>query len=185
MKKYIALVMLLVLIITLPMGCKKDDPQSNPTPGQQQPQEQIPEFVEKEILLFYPDIDNNFLLHEFRKVTVEEDTGLEEMVKIVMEQLLKGTANDMLKALVPEDAEILSYELDDGTITIDFSEEFIVSSYNSREELLQIFSVVNTLTELGLEEVNLLVEGDPVMDYYSSIKIDMPFERNDELIPSK
>jgi spore germination protein GerM len=185
MKKHIALLLLITLIITLPVGCKKDEPQADPAPGQEQSDQPQPTLVEEEILLFYPDKNNNFLLPEFRKVIVKENAGPDEMVEIVLGELIKGTENEMLSSTIPAHTEVLSFGLDGSSITIDFSEGFIVDSYSSREKLLQVFSVVNTLSELGIEEMNLFVEGEPVSGHYTSLEAEMPFIRNDELIPSK
>ena len=185
MKKHIILFLVLALVLALPAGCKKDEPQPDPEPQQEQPAEKPPAEMEKEILLFYPDKDNNFLLPEFRKITVEETATQQEMAEMVLKELIKGTSNNMLKPVTSDDTEILSLKLHGGTATVDFSKEFLNDAYSRREKLLQVFSVVNTLSELDIEEVFILVEGEPVTDYYTSLEADMPFIRNDELIPSK
>jgi spore germination protein GerM len=185
MKKYIFLLLVLTLALALPVGCKKDEPQPDPGPQQEQPEEKPPAKVEKEVLLFYPDKDNNFLLPEFRKITVEETAAPQEMSEMVLKELIKGTTNNMLKSVTSGDTKILSLKFHGGTATVDFSKEFLNDAYSRREKLLQVFSVVNTLSELDIEEVFILVEGDPITDYYTSLEADMPFIRNDELIPSK
>ncbi len=185
MKKYILLFLVLVLILALPVGCKKDEPQPDPEPRQEQPEEEPPAEVEKEVLLFYPDKGNNFLLPEFRKITVDETAAPQEMAEMVIKELIKGTTNNMLKSVISDNTDILSLRLHGSTATIDFSKEFLNNSYSSREKLLQVFSVVNTLSELDIEEVFILIEGEPVTDHYTSLEADMPFIRNDELIPSK
>jgi spore germination protein GerM len=185
MKKYIALFLLIILIVALPVGCKKDESQPDPDPIQEQPKEQPPVLVEKEILLLYPDRDNNFLLPEFRKITAVEETELEEMVELVLEELIKGPSNEMLKSMIDRDTEVLSVKIHGTTATVDLSEVFIDKGHNGREKLFQVFSVVNTLSELGLVEVFLLVEGSPITDHYTALDHGMPFIRNDELIPSK
>lgn len=185
MKKYVLLFLVLVIVLTLPAGCKKNEPQPDPKPQEEQPAEQPPAKVEKEVLLFYPDKDNNFLLPEFRKIMVEETATQQEMAEMVLMELIRGTSNNMLKSITSDDTKILSLKLHGSTATIDFSKEFLNDAYSRREKLLQVFSVVNTLSELDIEEVFILIEGEPVTDYYTSLEADMPFIRNDELIPSK
>ena len=90
MKKYILLFLVLVLILALPVGCKKDEPQPDPEPRQEQPEEEPPAEVEKEVLLFYPDKANNFLLPEFRKITVDETAAPQEMAEMVIKELIKA-----------------------------------------------------------------------------------------------
>ena len=184
MKKYIVFALLAALII-LPAGCKKEEPAADPDPEQQQPGEQQTVLVEEEILLFYPDKGGNFLLPEFRKIIIKENAGSNEMVEIVLSELIKGTENEMLDSITPAHAKVLSFGLDGSAITIDFSEDFIVDRYSDREKLLQVYSVVNTLSELGIEEVSIFVDGEPVSDHYTSLETEMPYVRNDELIPSK
>lgn len=185
MKKYIALCLFLVLIVAFPTGCKKNSP---PPALEQPPGEQIenqPVLIEKEILLLYPDRDNNFLLPEFRKIKVEDDLELESMAELVLEELIKGPSNEMLKSMINRNTEVLSFRIHGTTATVDLSKEFVQDGYNNRDKLFQVFSLVNTLSELGLEEVFLLIEGKPITDHYTLLDYELPFERNDELIPSK
>lgn len=185
MRRYIALCLFLVITVTLPMGCKKEDPQIDPEPPADESIEEQPTFVEKEILLFYPDKDNNFLLHEFRKVTIREDAELQEIAELALTELIKGSSNEMMRSIIERNTKVLSFRLHGTTATVDLSEDFIKNDYNNRERLFQVFSLVNTLAELGLEDVFLLVEGTPVTDYYTALDYNLPFIRNDELIPSK
>jgi spore germination protein GerM len=185
MKKYILLVLALALLFTLPAGCKKEEPTPDPEPMEEQPSEQSPINVEKEILLFFPDKGNNFLLPEFRKIIAADNATTDLIAEMVLEELLRGPSNDMLKPIADKDTKVLSLKLHNDTATVDFSEEFINSGLSSKEKLLQVYSVVNTLSELDIEEVFILIEGDPVTDHYTSLKTEMPFIRDDELIPSK
>lgn len=185
MKKHMLLTLALVLVFTLPVGCKKEEPVPDPGPAEEQPSEQPPANIEKEILLFFPDKGSNFLLPEFKKITVADNASSYLIAEMVLEELIKGPSNDMLKPVAGKDTNIWSLKLHGDTATVDFSEEFINDGLSSREKLLQVYAVVNTLSELDIEEVFILVEGEPVTEYYTSLKADMPFVRNDELIPSK
>ncbi|MBA1335526.1 MAG: hypothetical protein HPY66_1151 [Firmicutes bacterium] len=185
MKRLLIIVLILALVFTLAVGCKKKEEPIQPPQEQENPQEQESAFEEREILLFYPDQNNNFLLPEFRKVTVQKDIETEDLARLVLEELISGTENSQLKCIVPRNAKLLSVDVYGESIELDFSEDFIVKSYTKREKLLQVFSVVNTLSELGLEEVVILVDGKPVSDIYTSIEYEMPYLRNDELMPSK
>ncbi len=185
MRKYVALCLFLVLTVTFPLGCKREDPQIDPEPPADEPFEEQPTIVEKEILLFFPDRDDNFLLPEFRKITVKEDIQLQELAELALLELIKGTSNDAMRSIIERDTEILSFKLHGTTATVDLSEDFINNNYNNNRKLFQVFSLVNTLTELDIEDVFLLIEGKPVTDYYTALDYSLPFERNDELIPSK
>lgn len=185
MKKYIILVLALALLLTLSAACKKEEPAPDPGPAEEQPSEQPPASVEKEILLFFPDKGSNFLLPEFRKIIVADNAATDLIAEMVLEELIKGPSNDMLKFVTGKNTNILSLKVHGGTATVDFSKEFVNSGLSSKEKLLQVYSVVNTLSELDIEEVFILIEGDPVTDFYASLEAEMPFVRDDELIPSK
>lgn len=185
MKKLLFILISLLLIIGLIAGCSKTAQQQDTPQTAEEQQEQQPQFVEKEIVLFYPDAGNNYLLHEFRKITVNQDIAGEDMVKLVLEELVKGTDNSELKPIIPRDAKILTVELDDPTVTVDFSKNFLAMDYSAKEKQMQVYSVVNTLSELDIEKVNILIEGKAIEEYYTSLKEEMPFIRDDELFPSK
>jgi spore germination protein GerM len=184
MKKLVSIIMIVILILTIFVGCsKKEEPKD--TPGQtEQPPEQ-PQFEEEEIVLFFPDMGNNYLLPEFRTVVLEKDISDEDMARIIIEELINGTDNDQLRSIIPAGVRILDMMVVDDTAVLDLSEEFIASDYNKKERLLEVFAVVNTLSEMGIEEVNITIAGKPIEDYYTALGFDAPFVRNDDLMPSK
>jgi len=81
MKKLLVIVICLILIAGFAVGCSKNTQQPDTPQDTTEQQEQPPQFEEKEIVLFYPDTGNNFLLHEFRKITVVENISEEDMVR--------------------------------------------------------------------------------------------------------
>ena len=185
MKKLFIILIVLALVSSLTIGCAKNKEQQNTAHEPEQPQQQEVQFVEKQIVLFFPDKGNNFLLHEFRKVTVNKDISGENLAKIVLEELVKGTDNTELKSIIPRSTKILSIKLENSVATIDFSEEFAADNYTNKEKLLQVFSVVNSISELGIQKISITVKGKPINEYYTFLKQQMPFSRNDDLIPSK
>lgn len=186
MKKIIALCILFTLILAIPTGCKKTEPRpADPDPLTESPLEQQPVLIEKGILLFFPDRDGNFLLHEFRKITVKSDIELEDMAKLVLKELIKGTDDEMRKPIIDQKTDILSLKIHGTVTTVDLSGEFIAEGYSDIEKLLQVYSVVNTLSELGLSDVFLLVEGEPITEVYTALGHELPFVRNDDLTPGK
>lgn len=185
MKRLLIIVVILSLVFTLSVGCKKKEEPVQPPEEQENPQEVESTFEEREVILFYPDQNYNFLLPEFRKVTAKKDIETEDLATLVIEELILGTENSQLKSMVPRDAKLVSVAVSGESAELDFSEAFIVKSYTKREKLLQVFSVVNTLSELGLEEIAIFVDGEPLSDIYTSIEYGMPYLRNDDLMPSK
>jgi spore germination protein GerM len=184
MKKLLSITIIVLLMLTIFTGCSKKDLPGD-LPDQPDPQVEQPQFEEKEIVLFFPDMGNNYLLPEFRTVVLEKDISNEDMARIIIEELIKGTDNDQLKSIVPAGVRILDLLVADDTAVLDLSEEFIASDYNNKEKLLEIFAVVNTLSEIGIEEVNITIAGKPIDNYYTALEFEAPFVRNDDLMPSK
>jgi hypothetical protein len=184
MKRHILILLVLVLIVTVPAGCKGEEPQPDPGPKTEQTAEKSAKNIEQEIVLLYPDEYKNVLWPEFRKITVKEDISLVEMAETVLEELIKGPEGEFAIPLIDADTEILSLVLQGNNATVDFSKEFIKDGYTDNEKTLQVFSVVNTLSELGIEEVTILVEGKRITDHYISLGSGMSFIRNDEVMPT-
>lgn len=187
MKKLFIVVLSITLALSLVAGCTKDKIQEENIPQniEQQQGEQESLYEEKELVLFFPDKGNNFLLHEFRKVTVKKDASKEDLIKIALEELIRGTDNNELKSIIPRETSILTVKAEDSNAIVELTEDFLVDTYTQKEKLLEVFSVVNSITELGIEKITILVKGTPISEYYPFLGQEVSLSRNDDLIPSK
>ena len=88
-------------------------------------------------------------------------TDREEMLKNVLAILQEGPNADGATASMPQNLEIRSVTLEQATVTVDFSEEYL--QMNDLEETICRSSVVWTLTSLDfVKNVRILVEGEPM-----------------------
>lgn len=105
-----------------------------------------------------------------------------EVATQVLQYLVKGGPVTSIlpngfQAVLPEDTEILSLNLkDDGTLTVDVSEEF--KNYEAKDELSIIEAMTHTLTQFdsvdriklrieGVDQATMPVEGTPISGGYS------------------
>lgn len=102
----------------------------------------------------------------------------------VLAMLLDGPATGGLLAPVPAGTRVLRWELDGGTIWVDFSEELIRRHPGgSAGEVITIYAIVNTLTELdGIRRVGIMVEGQPLETLVGHLDLSEPLARDATLI---
>lgn len=101
--------------------------------------------------------------------------------KEVIEELIKGTKedDDTLNVL-PKGTKVLNYEFDadSKTATIDFSKH-IHGVQGSKGESLAVYAVTNTLTEIpGIQNVQILVEGEKVDSLAGHVYLQKPLQRD-------
>lgn len=89
-----------------------------------------------------------------------------EVAKQALEHLVaEGPVTSLLpngfSAVLPQGTEVLGLDLqEDGTVVVDFSEEF--TNYNEEDEVKVLESITHTLTEFeNVDKVKLMVNGEP------------------------
>lgn len=111
---------------------------------------------ETQILLYFLDSEKIKLVEEYRYVNLEEIKS--NMLKTIIEELIKGPNSKDLVASIPKETKVNSILKEENKVIVDFSKEFNNESVN---ELQKIYSVVNTLTEIKeIEEVEIRVDGE-------------------------
>ena len=134
------------------------------------------------LTLYFGDQNAMYLVAEARQVEIKEG---EKTEKLVVKELLKGPVNEKLIALFDPEVKVLSTETKDGVCFVNFSEELATKpSGGSAEELLMVYSVVNSLCELeNVEKVQFLIEGKKV-ESLAHMDMSEPFAANTELLIS-
>ena len=132
------------------------------------------------ITLYFANEDKTALVKESRKITITDTQPKEEYI---LSELMKGPKNIKNKKLLAGDNEILSTETTDGTCYVNLKKPFLGASKTAtNEDILAIYSIVNSLTELeGVKNVKFLVAGKTT-DAFDNIKDGELFIRNDSLI---
>jgi germination protein M len=116
-----------------------------------------------EVTLFFSDEQAEYLVGEPRKVPRAD--GPSALAQAVVGELIRGPRTGGLQATMPSGTKLRKpVSCQDGTCTVDFSEEFVSNHPGgSSGELMTIYSVVESLTANvpGTRSVHFLVEGRP------------------------
>ncbi len=114
-----------------------------------------------EIVLFFHDPDDEFLIPEKRNIYATP--LLSDRAKQVIIELIRGPAPGGAATIPPETILNELYILENGTACVDLSEEFEKDAEGgSASQLAQIYSLVNSLTYNfpEIKNVRILVDGE-------------------------
>lgn len=137
---------------------------------------------EKSVTLYFSDMQAEYLVPEVRKIKLNDGEKVEKVISVIFEELKKGPASDEMSAVIPENARLLSVNVKDGLCTLDFSKEFVDNNMGSAGEMLTLYSIVNSMTEIPeVKKVQFLIEGK-VREVYLHSSLDMPYEREQSII---
>ncbi len=113
-----------------------------------------------QVKLYFLDSTLSRLSFEEKKIPEDDPDKLFTMINL----LIKGPDNTVEnKRAIPKDTKILSLGRKGNLVTVDFSSSF--NSGQTADDMLAAFTVVYTLCGIdGIEQVSILVEGEPLVD---------------------
>ncbi|MCG8502805.1 MAG: GerMN domain-containing protein [Firmicutes bacterium] len=136
--------------------------------------------------LYFSDEQGINIVKQEREMETVPDTetgelSTEEKARICIEELIKGSGQKDLKHSIPESTKVLSTALEENTLILDLSKEFVDDNVGgSTGTQMAIAPIVLTLTSLeGVEEVSFKIEGEVVEDFKGHIQLDEPFKRSE------
>jgi len=120
-----------------------------------------------------------YLVPEKRKISQTPSLARQAVV-----ELIKGPENSDLYPTIPEGTQINEVYIADDIVYIDLSEEIFKNHPGgSSGELMTVYSIVNTLTEIPpIKGVQILVEGNEKKSLAGHIDISMPLLRDEDWI---
>lgn len=129
------------------------------------------------ITLYFGDEDAEFLTPERRNIELSNTDTIE---KVILDELLKGPSVGGNIKTIPSETKVLSIETKDKVCFVNLSKEFSDKHPGGTSaEKLTVYSIVNSLTELGtIDRVQFLIEGEKREEY-----IHMVF--NEPIFPDK
>lgn len=132
------------------------------------------------VTLYFGDKDAIYLVPETR--TVDKKDGLLEAA--VVKELVKGPEKEGSIPTIPEGTKVLSVTVVNGVAYVNFSKEFQTKHWGgSAGEIMTIYSVVNTLTDLPrVEKVQFLLEGDKLESILGHMDTTVPIEPDPNLV---
>ena len=136
------------------------------------------------VKLYFADKNGEYLVPETRQIVVKDKEPLE---KYIVQELIKGPKDKNLQKTIPSETKLISIETNEGVCVISFSQDFQLKHWGgSAGELMTIYSIVNSLTELpNIRKVQFLIEGQKSEVFKEHIIFNEPFERNESLIKKK
>jgi len=139
--------------------------------------EPIEEMVE--VNLYFSDSQAMYLLPEKRKIPKTSPLARQAVF-----ELIKGPNNSDFYPTIPEGTQVNEVYIVDDIAYIDLSEEIFKNhSGGSSAELMTIYSIVNTLTEIPpIKGVQILIKGNEMKSLAGHIDISMPLIRDEDWI---
>ena len=119
---------------------------------------------EMTLKLYFSDAGARFLVEETRTRSFASEA---EIPTYLVEELLSEPEKETSLRVLPEGTALREITLDDGLVTVDFSQAFLENAPKTHVQArMAVFSLVNTLTELDeVERVQILCQGEKIDDY--------------------
>ena len=132
-----------------------------------------------EVNLYFSDSQAMYLIPEKRKIS-----QIPSIVRQAVNELIKGPENSDFYRTIPEGTQVNEVYIADDIVYIDLSEEIFKNHPGgSSGELMTVYSIVNTLTEIPpIKGVQILVEGNEMESLVGHIDISMPLLRVEDWI---
>lgn len=132
---------------------------------------------EEEVCLYFANEARTLLIAEYRSLSLDDSTLIE---RYIVGELLRGTGDSNLHSPIPEGTTLIGVNRTGSNCTINLSQEFLDNKPSSpTEEILAVYSLVNSLTSLNdVSSVQILVEGQ-VVDKYLNLSLSNPLEQLD------
>jgi len=132
-----------------------------------------------EVNLYFSDSQAMYLVPEKRKISQAPSLARQAVI-----ELIKGPESPDLYPTIPEGTKINEVYIADDIVYIDLSEEIFENHPGgSSGELMTVYSIVNTLTEISpIKGVQILVGGNEKNSLVGHIDISMPLLRDEDWI---
>ena len=130
------------------------------------------------VKLYFSNGDSTGLDVEVRRIIVNPN---QELGGYVLTELIKGPVDENLKPTVPPETKVLDLKVLDGVCYVDLSSDFVTKhSGGTSEELLTIYSIVNSLTSIeGIDKVQFLIEGEKQTTFKGGVDFSIQFTAKD------
>ncbi len=144
--------------------------------------ELIPQEEAQDLRIYFGAKGKDLLTSELRRV--RKRTMLIAQARQIVETLLEGPVTGTMYQLLPSEIKLRGLFFDSGMFIVDLSKEFSeLTSFGPTEEILAVYSLVNSLTELDPKaRVKFLVNGSEPTGEQGHLDLSMPLQRLENLI---
>lgn len=195
MKKYIALFLILIMVLSLAACTKVNKPSNEDKDNivEEDPDELIEEEddeeeivdpnpktdVEEVVLYFVNDEYVETGDESLEKLVAEERTveyGDISLEEAIVKELMKGPKSEGISTLIPSTVKLLGVEVADGTAFVNFAQEGLYGG--SMQESFTLSQIINSLIELdSVERVQFLIDGEKSETLMGHLEISEPFDQ--------
>lgn len=136
----------------------------------------------REITLYFADSQAMFVVPEKRTINVSKSITTEDLLKLVIEELIKGPTTEGLYKTIPVEVKINNIIVENDLARIDFSIEMQAKHWRGAAgEQMTVASIANTLTEFpSIKRVLPTVDGEPMN--IEHMYIEEPLTRMEDII---
>ena len=119
-----------------------------------------------QVVLYFVGADGVSLEAETRDIPKQEG-----LARATVNQLISGPQQDDLSASLPSSVSLRDINIRDGICTVDFSSELLTDSGSDvQQQLLALYSIVNTLTQFdSVDYVQILVNGQTISSSFGGV----------------
>lgn len=137
----------------------------------------------RELTLYFIDKKTNLLAPEMRKIKVTDQLPL---AQYIITELINGTTNENYRNVLDPRTTLNGVTITDNICFVNFQPNFLTRNEDTKEEeLLTVYAVVNSLTQLdSIGRVQFLIDGKKA-EYFGEVPFDSLFERNGSVILSR
>lgn len=184
MNKKKIIIIILIILILLTIGIyyiltqkqqEKIEEFQEYTPQEEISQEQLRQTI---VTLYFKNKETGEIMPEARSIDAKE--LVQNPYFCLVNMLIIGPKNENLETTIPQGTILQKAEINNDTVVLDFSEEFINNHPGgAEEENKTINSIVNTLTELTeVNKVKILINGEENKSYNDNlVSFKDPFAR--------
>lgn len=137
----------------------------------------------REVAVYFLQKDSMSLIGEMHTIKMNDKQPIEQYI---VNEIISGPISKDLSPVLSPDTALISAETKAGVCYVNFKASFIEKNATSKEkELLAVYSIVNSLTELeNVRQVQFLIDGKVKSDF-GDIKISETFMRNEAVLSKK
>lgn len=159
---FLLIIVLIIILVLLFFIVKSFNSENQTTEKIQEytPAEEISESQLRETMvsLYFLDKTSNSLKSEGK--LIDSALLLQNPYKELINLLIKGPSNDGLLNVFPDNTQVLDAYIQNGCVTIDFSEE-ILNFENEEQQYNIVNSILNTLTQLNeVSSIKILINNE-------------------------
>ncbi|MDR0949882.1 MAG: GerMN domain-containing protein [Lachnospiraceae bacterium] len=140
---------------------------------------EINNYIEETITLYFTNESGDQLISTHRTKRYSSNISME---KLVVEELIKGPGKEGVYPTINPATQIISVTVKDGICYVNLDDNFLTRTNNVREEIT-IYSIVNSLAELGtVNKVQIIINDNSAGIFQDQYSFNTIYERNLDLI---